>query len=112
MFSLENLEARARGYFHRVRTDLPVGAADLYVHALKSGVFERMRAGPITGLSERSARDILGSLVREGFLVSDSPKGLVRAGFPMNSLGSLLPDLYPAGEVTFAETDPDEVCNK
>ncbi|QKE41716.1 MAG: Fic family protein [Ferrovum myxofaciens] len=103
MFSLENLEARARGYFHRVRTDLPVGAVDLYVHALKSGVFERMRAGPITGLSERSARDILGSLVREGFLVSDSPKGLVRAGFPMKSLGSLLPDLYPAGEVTFAE---------
>ncbi len=99
MFSLENLAARARGYFHRVRTDLHTGSANLYVHALSAGSFERMKAGALTGLSERAARDVLGALVQEGFLVSDGPKGRVRAGFPMVAVGSLFPDLYPAGEV-------------
>jgi hypothetical protein len=63
------------------------------------GEFERGEASRITGLSERVARDVLGQLLDEGFLLSDSPKGKVRVGFPVHALGSLLPNLYPAGDV-------------
>jgi hypothetical protein len=61
--------------------------------------FERGEAPRLTGLNERTARDVLGRLVDEGFLLSDSPKGKVRVGFPVHALGSLLPNLYPAGDV-------------
>jgi Fic family protein len=99
MFSLENFQARAEGYFNRVRFDLRPESAYLFLHAFRFGEFERGKAGRITGLSERVARDVLGQLLKEGFLLSDSPKGKVRAGFPVHALGSLLPNLYPAGDL-------------
>lgn len=99
LFALDNLQARIEGYFTRVRFDLKPESAHLYLHAFRLGEFERGAAGRISGLSERVARDVLGQLVSEGFLLSDSPKGKVRAGFPVHALGSLLPNLYPAGDV-------------
>jgi DNA-binding IclR family transcriptional regulator len=65
------------------------------------GAFERGEAAHLTCIPERTARNILSQLVREGFLVSDTPKGKVYAGFPAHALGSLLPNLYPAGDVDF-----------
>ncbi len=99
MFALENFRARVEGYFNRVRFDLKPESAHLFLHAFGLGAFERGEAGRITGLSERVARDVLGQLLAEGFLLSDSPKGKVRVGFPVHALGSLLPNLYPAGDV-------------
>lgn len=99
MFALENFQARAGAYFRRVRFDLKPESAHLFLHAFGMGEFERGEASRITGLNERSARDVLGGLVGEGLLLSDSPKGKVRVGFPMHALGSLLPNLYPAGDV-------------
>ena len=99
MFSLGNFQARAAGYFRAVRyTDMKPEAAFLYLHAFKMGEFERGEAPRITGLAERAARNVLADLVSEGFLVSDTPKGKIRVGFPVHALGSLLPNLYPAGE--------------
>lgn len=100
MFALENFQARADGYFRAVRyADMKPEAAHLYLHAFGMGEFERGEAPRITGLAERTARNVLTDLISEGFLVSDSPKGKVRAGFPLHALGSLLPNLYPAGDV-------------
>ena len=99
MFSLETLKARVEGYFYRVRFDLKPESAHLFLHAFATGEFERMEAGRITGLPERTARNVLSDLVKEGLLTSDSPKGKVRVGFPVQALGSLLPNLYPAGDV-------------
>ena len=99
MFALENFQARVEGYFNRVRFDLKPESAHLFLHAFRLGEFERGEASRITGLSERVARDVLGQLLDEGFLLSDSPKGKVRVGFPVHALGSLLPNLYPAGDV-------------
>ncbi len=101
MFALETFNARAEGYFHRVRFDLKPQTVHLYLHAFRFGEFERMETARITGLRERAARDALSALVNEGFLVSDSPKGKVRIGFPVHALCSLLPNLYPAGDVDF-----------
>gem|GEM_PF-2301487 len=75
----------------------------MYLHAFSRGEFERMQAARITRLSERTARDVLNTLVKERFLVSETPKGKVRVGFPMHVLGSLLPNLYPAGDLVFVD---------
>jgi Fic family protein len=99
MFALENFQARAEGYFRRVRFDLKPESVYLFLHAFGMGEFERGEAPRITGLNERSARDVLSNLLDEGFLLSDSPKGKVRVSFPVHALGSLLPNLYPAGDV-------------
>lgn len=108
MFSIEHFQARAAGYFRTVRyTDMKAEAAHLYLHAFGMGEFERGEAGRITGLAERTARTVLSDLIGEGFLVSDSPKGKVRAGFPVHALGSLLPNLYPAGDV---DISPEELA--
>lgn len=98
-FRLENFQARAEAYFRRVRLDLKPESAYLYLHAFATGEFERGEAPRLTGLGERTARDVLTRLVNDGFLHSDTPKGKVRAGFPIHALGSLLPNLYPAGDV-------------
>ena len=49
----------------------------------------------LIGMSERSGRDILGSLLQEGLLISDSPRGSVRLGFPTHAAGYWFPELYP-----------------
>lgn len=102
MFALDNFRFRAEHFFRKVRFDLKPESAHLFIHAFSTGAFERMEAGRLTGLPERTARDVLNVLVREGFLVSDTPRGKVRVGFPMHALGSLLPNLYPAGDLDVA----------
>ncbi|BAL22360.1 Fic family protein [Azoarcus sp. KH32C] len=104
MFALDNFRFRAEHFFRRVRFDLKPESAYLFIHAFSTGEFERMEASRITGLPERTARDVLNALVLEGFLVSDTPRGKVRVGFPMHALGSLLPNLYPAGDL---DVDPE-----
>lgn len=106
MFALETFRARAEGYFQRVRFDLKPEAVHLYLHAFTTGEFERMEAGRITGIPERTARDVLSALLHEGLLTSDSPKGKVRIGFPVHALGALLPNLYPAGDVDVIPPSP------
>ena len=105
MFSLENIQARSEGYFRRVRFDMKPESSHLFIHAFIMGEFERMEASRITGLPERTSRDILNTLIDEGFLLSDSQKGKVRVGFPLHAVGSLFPNLYPAGDVDFTPED-------
>ncbi|CAN5749001.1 Fic family protein [soil metagenome] len=59
------------------------------------GEISRGEVFHLIGMSERSGRDILGSLFQEGLLVSDSPRGAVRLGFPTHAAGYWFPDLYP-----------------
>lgn len=99
MFALDNFKFRAEHFFQKVRFDLKPESAYLFIHAFSTGEFERMEASRLTGLPERTARDVLNALVLEGFLVSETPRGKVRVGFPMHALGSLLPNLYPAGDM-------------
>jgi Fic family protein len=49
-----------------------------------------------SGLKERTGRNVLGQLISEGLLVSDTPKGEVRIGFPIHAAGWFFPELYPA----------------
>lgn len=99
MFSGEHFRRRVEHYFRTVRLDLKPESVHLYLHAFMMGEFARMEAGRLTGLPERTARNVLGALLDEGLLISDSPKGKVGVGFPMHALGVLLPNLYPAGDL-------------
>jgi Fic family protein len=49
----------------------------------------------VSGLAERTGRVLLGQLLTERLLVSDSPKGAVRIGIPTQVAGYLFPDIYP-----------------
>ena len=51
-----------------------------------AGEIARGEVFSLIGMSERPGRDILTSLLDKGLLVSDSPRGSVRLGFPVTRL--------------------------
>jgi Fic family protein len=99
MLALDSIKQRVIHYFKNMRTDLRPESYLLYLEALMCGGFERGEAQRITGLAERTAREVLSNLIKEGFLLSNTPKGRVRTGFPVKALGIFLPNLYPAGDL-------------
>ncbi len=77
--------------------NLPRGSFFLLREALFSGEVERGKAASITGYQERQARSVLNELVKKGLLISDTQKGPVRLGFPLEVVESWFPKLYPMG---------------
>ena len=49
----------------------------------------------MTGLASRSADRAIAALLRKGLLESDSAKGPVRFGLPLEALAYYFPRLYP-----------------
>lgn len=92
MFALETLVERLGVYVER--RGLKPGTLPLLEQTLQRGEVPRGDAARITGLSERTARDLLGSLVQDGILASDTPKGPVSLRFPFNAMEILFPDLF------------------
>jgi Fic family protein len=64
-------------------------------HVLAAGPVSRSEFVQMTGLGERTARKLMSQLLKDGLLVSGSPKGEVGIGFPLDALGLLFPNLYP-----------------
>jgi Fic family protein len=64
-------------------------------HVWAAGPVGRGEFVQMTGLGERTGRKLLSRLLADGVLVSDSPKGEVRIGLPLDALHILLPNLYP-----------------
>lgn len=60
---------------------------------LERGELKRM-----TGLGERTAVNLLTSLIKRGLLGSDSPQGKVRFGLPLHALRFYFPALWPEAE--------------
>jgi Fic family protein len=60
------------------------------------GEISRGEVFQIIRMSERTGRTILRSLLNEGFLKSNTEKGLVRLGFPAQAAGYWFPELYPS----------------
>ena len=52
----------------------------------------------MTGLGDRSATDLVSSLLRAGFLASDSAYGKIRFAIPRHALRFLFPALWPEAE--------------
>lgn len=72
-------------------------------HVMALGPISRGEFVQLTGLGERTARKVLAQLLSDGLLISDSPKGLVRMGLPLDALGVLLPNLYPEAATSALE---------
>ena len=73
---------------------LRMEAAGMLEEVLIHGESGRGEIIAASGLKERTGRDLLGQLLHEELLVSDSPKGTVRLGFPVHAAGWFFPDLY------------------
>lgn len=71
-------------------------AAYMLQEALLRGEVGRGDMIRVSGMAERTGRILLGQLIDEDLLVSDTPKGPVRMNFPTHVAGRLFPDLYPA----------------
>jgi Fic family protein len=93
MFELDTLVGRLRAYADRQR--FRPEAAPLLEQVLHRGEVPRGEAEVITGLRERAARSLLSSLVSDGILGSDTPKGPVSLRFPVGAVEVLFPSLFP-----------------
>jgi Fic family protein len=77
------------------RQSLRPEASRMLQEVLVHGELARGEIVQASGLKERTGRNLLGQLLEEGLLVSDSPKGEVRLGFPIHASGWYFPELYP-----------------
>jgi Fic family protein len=102
MFELDGLTRRVENFFSVMSSMMPIKKEGykLVVEAIVRGEFSRGEASRITGLGERVARDVLGDLIKRGFLKSDSVKGPVRVAFPAMATGYYFPNLFPAGSIS------------
>ena len=75
---------------------LPKRSFSLLREAVLLGELARGKASQITGYKERQARTVLNQLVKVGLLVSDTPRGAVRLGFPSQVVERYFPSLYPS----------------
>ena len=75
--------------------NLRKGSYPILRETLLSGEIERGRAPELTGYKERMARNAVSTLLKKGLLVSDSPKGNLRLGFPKEAVARWFPALYP-----------------
>jgi len=105
LLQLDGLVERVRSYVQLRGTAIipnPPGGDDLRPEAgrmlqevLLRGEAPRGAVIEASGLKERTGRNVLGQLISEGLLVSDTPKGEVRIGFPIHAAGWFFPELYP-----------------
>lgn len=93
------IDLRGRGSIHGPsgrKEPLRPQAAGMLQEVLVFGTITRGDAVKASGLKERTGRTLLGQLIEEGLLTSDSPKGGVKLGFPIHAAGWFFPDLYPS----------------
>lgn len=105
LLRLEELVERIRRYVELRSSGMipsPAGgkrlrneAARMLQEILVRGEAARGAIIAASGLKERTGRNLLGQLIEEGMLLSDTPKGDVRLGFPIHAAGWYFPDLYP-----------------
>ena len=94
LFELDTLTERLHLYVSQ--RNLRPEAFVLLGQILHRGELPRGDAARVTGMKERSARDVLGSLVNDGIVGSETPKGPVSLRFPLDAIEVLFPSLFPA----------------
>ena len=74
---------------------LPKGSFPLLREALLAGEVPRGRAPEITGYGERMARNVVSSLIKKGYLKSDSTRAPLMLDIPIEAVERWFPRLYP-----------------
>ena len=93
LFAFDTLVDRLKIYVSR--RELKPEALRLLEQTLQRGELPRGEASLVTGLRERTARDLLAALVADGIVGSNSPKGPVSLRFPLHAVEILFPGLFP-----------------
>jgi Fic family protein len=102
ILAIEDLQRRIDAYVRlRAAGTLPgppikPAAAPVLLSVFLRGALPRGEAAALTGYAERAGRDVIGGLLDEGLLLSDTPKGPVRIGLPMAAVPYLFPGVFPA----------------
>ncbi len=92
IFELDTLASRLRAYV--VERGLPTETIYLLEYALTHDDIPRGEVAAITRMRERTARNLLGAVTRDGILRSDTPKGPISLRFPVGSADILFPTLF------------------
>lgn len=97
VFRLETLDER----YVRLLIDLGRDrrATALVSAVLRRGKIERGDAALVLRTSERTARNTLSELVRDGILTSSTPKSPVRIAFPLDHRERLFPSLFADAQI-------------
>ncbi|MCB1713835.1 MAG: Fic family protein [Candidatus Competibacteraceae bacterium] len=94
LFDLEHLANRLEQY--AMQQGLKPESRFVLREVLQRGELQRGDIPRVSGLKERTARDLLSNLINDGILASETPKGPVSLRFPVKALDTLFPKLYPA----------------
>ena len=98
LLQLHDLRPRMRAYLKllaETETDIrPEAEPALYLVFL-AGTVKRGEFKQLTGLGARTADKAIAALLAKRLLVSDTPKGAVSIGLPLNALAFYFPRLYP-----------------
>lgn len=92
LFDIDGLTERLRAY--PMSSGLRPEAATLLVEIFHRGEIARGEATVITGLGERTARTLLGDLLKDGILSSASEKSAVYLSFPVEKQDILFPRFF------------------
>ncbi len=98
MLDLSALRTRMQGYLlylSQEEKEARVEAVPALHYLFLAGNATRGEFKQMTGLASRSADRTLAALLRRGLLESDSSKGAVRFGLPLDALAYYFPRLYP-----------------
>jgi len=103
LLDIDGMMDRLRGYIQlrnqkMIPGVLPIKSEAYFLlrEAFLAGEFARGEAARITGLGERTARQVLRLLTDEGLLLSDTPKAPVRLAFSAATSTYWFPDLISA----------------
>jgi Fic family protein len=98
LLDLATLRGRILGHLRVISEDdgtIRVEAGPALYHVFLAGSASRGEFKRMTGMPARTAERALAALLRRGLLESDSPKGPVRVGLPLDALSYYFPLLYP-----------------
>jgi Fic family protein len=98
LLDLTSLRARVRAYvafMSGTERDMRVEVEPALYHAFLAGSVSRGEFKQMTGLGSRTADKVIAALLRRGMLESDTPKGQVSIGLPLDALAFYFPRLYP-----------------
>ena len=99
LLDLDGMSRRIAGFAQREESagELPSGAALVLRDVFLRGEIARGDVARITGVSPRTGQTLTRELLARRLVLSDSPKGALRLGFPADAAANYFPNLFPAG---------------
>jgi Fic family protein len=98
LLQLKDLRPRMRAYLKllaETESDIRAEAEPALYHVFLAGSVKRGEFKQMTGLGARVADQAIAAMLKKGLLVSETPKGAVSIGLPLDALGFYFPRLYP-----------------